>query len=136
MGRTLDMALLGRLQHFEKLTHAKAIDVVERNGYVFIVEETDIGKAIGRGGAMIKKLEQTMQRPVQIIAFSSDPVTFVRNLLYPICPKQITREGDEIVITDDSSQIKGRIIGRDRGNLTWVNTVVSRHFGHIKVNVV
>lgn len=136
MGRTIDMVLLGLLEHFETITHAKALDVVEHNGYVYIVERTQVGKAVGKGGIMIRRLEQTLKKPVRIVAFDSDAAKFLQNLLYPIKPKNITREGDTLIISDNSIQVKGRIIGRDKANIEWLTEMISRHFGPLQITVV
>ena len=135
MGRTFDVALLRLLQQFEKLTHAKAVDVVERDGLWFIVEETSMGKAIGRGGSTIQRLERIFKNPIRIVAYSSDPTVFVRNLLYPIQPKDVVCEGEALIISDPSAQVRGRIIGRDKANLQWLSTVLGRHFGRLHVEI-
>ncbi|HDQ59908.1 MAG TPA: NusA-like transcription termination signal-binding factor [Candidatus Woesearchaeota archaeon] len=72
---------------FEKTTKASVKDCIvdeQKNKITFVVNEGHIGMAIGRGGANIKKLEHRMNKKLEVIEFSKDPLKFLTNLLRPI----------------------------------------------------
>ena len=60
---TLDQNSFELMNVFEQRAHAKVVDVIEDgDNLVFIVQEGEIGKAIGKGGANIKKLKVALKR--------------------------------------------------------------------------
>ena len=101
----------------------------------FIVGIGELGKAIGKGGVNIKRVQQEFGKKIKIIEFRNDPVSFARNLIYPLKVEEIVLEGEEVLIKDNSKKIKGQIIGRDRSNLVFINKVMKRFF-NVEVKVV
>ena len=87
---TFDIVAMQYLQLFERFAGAPAKDCIAQENkhldtvqeqLLFVVDERDIGKAIGRQGANVKKLEQAFRKKVRIVAFSDDPCTFIQNLI-------------------------------------------------------
>lgn len=69
---------------FESLTNAGVKDcIVLPDRVVFIVNEGDMGLAIGKAGANVKKVEDAIGRKVDLIEYSKDPIQFLKNLLSP-----------------------------------------------------
>jgi N utilization substance protein A len=69
---------------FESITGVLAKDCIFNNkNAVFIVDEKNMGKAIGRGGQNIKRLQQITGRKVEIIGFSEEPQKFLKNIFHP-----------------------------------------------------
>jgi transcription termination/antitermination protein NusA len=70
---------------FESLTNAGVKDCVTMpDRVVFIVNEGDMGLAIGKAGANVKKVEDAIGRKIDLIEYSKDPIQFLKNLLSPI----------------------------------------------------
>jgi N utilization substance protein A len=49
-----------------------------------VVAEGQAGLAIGKGGVNIKKLEEKLNKRIEVIEFSADPVKFLTNVFRPI----------------------------------------------------
>lgn len=124
------------IQIFENVTRAKLKDCIDSERLMFIVEEIDIGKAVGKGGVNIKKLENMFKKKVVVIAFNNDVVRFVSNLLYPIKPKDVRKEENQVIIEGYDTKSKGLIIGRDKKNLNNIISIVKRYFDIEGIKVV
>ncbi|MBI2140600.1 NusA-like transcription termination signal-binding factor [Candidatus Woesearchaeota archaeon] len=121
----------------ERLTSAKVKDVVSGDGSLtFIIEEKDIGLAIGKQGINVRKLENALHKKIRMVAFSDDAASFVRNLLLPLQARDVSFENGAVVITGTDSGQKGLIIGRERKNLNALKDVLRRYFKVEDVRVV
>src|SRR3989344_3685478 len=79
---------------FEKITRARVKDcIIEDKKLIFIVNDQDLSKAIGKDGLNVKKIKNLTKKDIQIIGFSEDIVKFVSNLIYP-------NKADEIKFDD------------------------------------
>ena len=94
-----------------------------------------LGKVIGKNGENIKKLALKIKHKIRVIGFSDDIVKFVQNILYPLKGFEINREENKVIISTEDMKLKGKIFGRDRSNLKFVNEVVKRYFKDIEVIV-
>ena len=132
----LDPEILGLSSLMERVTRAKVKDCFrEEDTVYFIVFPGELGKAIGKGGSNIKKIQLQLGKQIKVIEFRNDPVSFTRNVLYPVKVEEIVLENDEVLIKDNNKKIKGQIIGRDRSNLNFINKIVKRFF-NVEVKVV
>lgn len=114
---------------FETLTRATLKDCFEFNERIyFVVNEKQIGKAIGKQGKNIKLLEKTINRKIKIIEFNPHIVQFINNLIYPLKVKDIEQQDDSIVITGGDTKTKGLLIGRNSQNLKRTEKIVKRYF--------
>ena len=114
---------------FESLTAAKVKDCIVNEQILFIVNENDMGKAIGKHGSNVKRIENMMKKKIRLVEFNDNIAQFVQNLIYPIKAKEIKEENGIVSIYCDDVKSKGMLIGRDRHNINFVNDVVKRHFG-------
>ena len=123
---------------FESLTRAKLKDcfVDDLKQTVFVVEENQIGKAIGRGGSNVKRLESVLKRKVRIIEFNSDLITFIKNLIYPIQAKGIEELDGTITIQSPDLQSRGMLIGRNAQYLRNFERTVKRYFEIKEIKVI
>ena len=131
-----DQNTLATILLFEKVTRAKVKDCILHNGFVFVVAEGEIGKAIGKHGANVRKLEGLLKKKVKVVEFHSDVSVFVRNLISPLEAASISEEGGVVSIAGKDGISKGKLIGRDRKNLTFISDVVNRYFKMEEVRVV
>ena len=121
---------------FESLTAAKIKDCIVNEQILFIVNENDMGKAIGKHGSNIKRIENLMKKKIRLVEFNEDIAQFVQNLIYPIKAKEIKEEEGVVNIYLSDAKSKGIVIGRDRHNITFIDSVVKRHFDIDEIKVI
>ena len=131
-----DSDLIKLMTMFESMTGAKVKDCILNENLIFVVEEGEMGKAIGRNGSNIKRIESRFKKRIKLIEFSNDAVKFVRNMLYPVEVIDINLESEVITIHGKDTSSKAMIIGRDRQNINHLIEIVKRHFGIKDIKVV
>ena len=121
---------------FESMTGAKVKDCVSDDKLVFIIEENEMGKAIGKNGANIKRIEKALKRKIKLAEFSNDVAQFIRNMTYPAEITEIKKEDDGIIIQGKDVNSKAMLIGRERQNLNHLKDIVRRYFNIKEIKVV
>jgi len=125
----IDQEAMRLSSYFERVTRAHVKDCFrEEETVFFVVAPGELGKAIGKGGTIIKRVQQDIGKKVRVIEHQSDPCNFVRNIIYPIRVEAIVEEEGSVVIKDDDRKKKGQIIGRSGSNLILINRIVGRFF--------
>lgn len=128
---TYDMETIGYINLFERLTGARAKDCfAEEEKLVFVVNEGEAGKAIGKNGEKARELSAKLKKQIKIIEFKQDPVEFLKTLLYPVKAKEVTAVDDKIIIKTHNIKEKGQIYGREKTNLKRVQDLFSKYFPH------
>ena len=129
----LTVESIAQINLFEQVTGANVKDCISREGILyFIIEEGSIQKAV-RG---LKKIENLLKKQVLIIGHSEDLNKFILNLIYPEKPDTIKQEGKIVVIEVADTKVKGRIFGRSRERLIWINELVKKYFDVEEVRVI
>lgn len=129
-----DTKLIGYVTTFENYTKARVKDCFFLgNELVFIVNEGNLGKAVGKSGSTVQRLSKQFRHRLRVIEFSNDPPTFIRNLLYPLKGYEVSLEGEQLIVKASDSRIKGKIYGRDRENLKWMNGLLKNYFKNLKL---
>lgn len=128
--------LMKFMQLFESLTRAKLKDCIENEQLIFIVEENEIGKAIGKGGSNVRRLEGLLKKKIKIVEFSSDIKQFIRNFVMPLQVANINEENNIITIFGPDTKTKGLLIGRERKNLENLKDIARRYFEIEDIKVV
>ena len=125
----LDQRLIGYITTFENITGAnvKNIFVVE-GGIVFVVGEGEAGKAIGKKGKNILRLNRIMGKKIKVIGYSEDLGVFVKNVIDPLKVDEVEVEGGKVVLKVKDVSVKGKIIGRNGKNLKFLNELVKMYF--------
>jgi len=126
----LDLKTIQNINLFEKVTNAKVKDCIFREGLVFIVDEGQVQKAL-KG---IRKVSSLLKQDVKVIGFSSEPEKFVRNLIYPV-RANIEAKDMEVIVSVEDARMKGKIFGREKSNLMWINSLVGKYFKGFSVRV-
>jgi len=124
------------MQLFENLTRAKLKDCIADDKLIFIVEENEIGKAIGKGGSNVRRLEDLLKKKIKIAEFNPDIKQFIRNFIMPLQAKDITEENNIVTITGPDTKTKGLLIGREGKNLENLKDIVKRYFSVEDIKVV
>ncbi len=128
-GETLKLMSL-----FESLTRTRLKDCFTDNNdmMTFVVMNGEIGKAIGKNASNVKKLESMLNRKIKIVEFNSERVGFIRNLVNPIRPRNITENEGIITIESSDSKSRGLLIGRNASNLRNFETIAKKYYPEIK----
>lgn len=113
---------------FESVSGAKVKDCIANEKLTFIVEENEMGRAIGKNGATIKRLESMLKKKIRLVEFSNDILQFVKNIAHPIDLQNIKKEEGTITITLKDTGAKAMLIGRERQNINHLSDIVKRYF--------
>jgi transcription termination/antitermination protein NusA len=126
--------LLAHMKIFSRITHASLKDSFEYdNTLYFIVEVGQIGKAIGKGGSVVRDLQQKFKRRIRVVEYNQDATKFVSNLIYPIKADVRAEEG-KIIISCERAK-RGQLIGRDAKNLNMLKLAAQRYFNVSDITV-
>ncbi len=132
-----DMALMKYMHLFESLTGSTLKDcILNDSQIIFIVNENEIGKSIGKKGSNVKRLEKVLKKKIKIVEFSDDVVQFVYNLLLPMKVKDITNDNGSILIVGGDVKTRGQLIGRNGRNLEVLKNIITRYFKIESIKIV
>ncbi|MBS3105058.1 NusA-like transcription termination signal-binding factor [Candidatus Woesearchaeota archaeon] len=120
---------------FESMTGAKVKDCITNEKIIFIIGENDMGKAIGKNGANIKRMENKLRKKVKLVEFSSDVLQFVKNIVYPAEILDVRQENEGIIIHAKDTHARAMLIGRERKNINHLSGIVRRHFDIKEIKV-
>lgn len=124
-----DAGAMKFMSSFEFVTHANIKDLVVNNDLLlFIVKQGEIGKAVGPKGANVKRLEKMFKKKIKIVEFSSEPVNFIKNLVYPLKVSDVSEDEGIYIIAPVDSKTRSLLIGKNACNLRFYESVVKRHF--------
>ncbi|KXA95022.1 hypothetical protein AKJ65_02785 [candidate division MSBL1 archaeon SCGC-AAA259E19] len=118
---------------FEELTGVTPRDFVESgNGsiYTFVVDEGDMGKAIGKNGRNIQKVRQKMDEKVNVVEYSDNPKKFLENIFSSVEIQDIEIVEDEdgkVAVVDVDESEKGKAVGRNGWNIERARKLSNRH---------
>ena len=121
---------------FESMTGAKVKDCIANERLMFIIEENEMGKAIGKNGANIKRMESMLKKKIRLVEFSSDVLQFVKNMIYPVEALEIKNEENIVTIHGKDTSSKAMLIGRERQNINHLSDIVKRYFDVKEIKVV
>lgn len=130
---------------FEKITKAKLRDCFEdkHSLLVFVVEQGELRKALGKNVANVKKLEALLNRRIRVIEHYNDITNFIKSLIFPMKVKDIdvgNYENDPenaiITIVAENTKTRGLIIGRNATNLRNYEFIVKKYFPLKEIKVI
>lgn len=124
-----DLELIGYITTLENISGAKVKDAfIDKNGIlVFIINQGEIAKAIGKKGINIKRLSMLLKKKVKLIEFNENVLEFIKNCIQPL-QAVVTTQNEIITIEAPDTTTKAKLIGRDRQNLNALKELVNRHF--------
>jgi N utilization substance protein A len=133
-----DTDLLKIMALFENVTHSKLKDsFFDREKLVFLVDDGELEKALGKNKTNVVKLEKMLNRKIKIVEFSPDRMTFIKNYLAPLKVVDIKEEeGDLITITGPDTKTKGLMIGIKAQNLRNLEKITGKYFPIKEIKVV
>ena len=126
------------LNAFQNISNATAKDcLVQENQVVFLVKEGQMGLAIGKNGATIKKLELALKKKIELFEHKKDAATFVQNA-FPKTAFQGMEEKDEegkktLKISIDFEN--RRKLLRDTGKIKRLKELAKRNYGLDEIRI-
>ena len=127
--------LMKYISLFESVTGAKVRDCIVNEDVIFVVHENEMGRAIGKQGSNIKRIEGILKKKIRLLESSNDVSQFVQNLIYPIRAKEIKEEDGLVTIYGNDTKTRGMLIGRDKHKINSINDIVKRYFKIKEVKV-
>jgi N utilization substance protein A len=120
---------------FENISGASVKDCIideEQGRAIFIVNQGQVGVAIGRGGRNIHTLEKMTGKKHEIIEYSEDPVQFIKNALKPAMVREVRVteriDGKTIAVVTVNPKDKGIAIGKNGKNAERLRFLAKRYF--------
>ena len=136
---TFDTETLGYIRLFEERTGARVKDCFEaEDKLVILVHPGDVHKAVGPGGVLVDRLKGMLKKEIQVVEWSDDAETLVKNIFYWYSPKQVDfgpkGKGRHATVTVDPAW-KARAIGKAGKNLKVARAILLRHSDVVSVSV-
>ena len=120
---------------FETITSATVKDCIideEHDKVTFLVKKGDMGLAIGKRGSTIAKMQNKVDKSIEIIEHSDDPGEFIKNLLSVAKVNSIefstNAKGNKIATLDVDSKTKRSTIGKNGYNIRRARQFAKRQF--------
>lgn len=132
----LDSDSMKLMTIFESMTGARIKDCIANDKLIFVVEENDMAKAIGKNGFNIRKMESRLNKKIKLVEFSSDLLQFIRNMAYPAEVLGIEQEEGTVTIHGKDTSSKAMLIGREHQNINHLTNIVRRYFDVKEIKVV
>jgi len=116
---------------FENMTRAKILDCIqEEERLVYVVKQGDMGLAIGKNGENINRVKKALDKPIELVEYSEDPVTFIKNAFGPVSVSSVnltSKNGKRLAYVEVPNKEKGLAIGRNGKNIEKVKMLARRH---------
>lgn len=123
---------LGYFSVFESVTHVMPADYVESENFmIFVVNQLQLGKSIGKGGVNIERLSRMFKKKVIAVADSDDPEVFLKNFLKNVSVLGIeTRDvmGENAMIITVDEKDRGIAIGRSGERIKALKEFMKKKF--------
>ncbi len=134
-----DMRLIAQ---FENLTGAGARDCVvdEKFGRIlFVINPGEMGLAIGKKGASVKKASDAFGKKVEVVEYNPDKVQFLRNCFLPVQIQVVTfeqdKDGAEVAYIEVQPEDRGLAIGKEGRNIIKAKKLAFRQFDLVNVEL-
>ena len=120
---------------FQSVTSVTARDCVvddKMDRVIFVINKTQMGLAIGKGGATIKQLQNVVARKVELVEYSDDVSEFIGNILNSSMINEIRiderSDGTRQALVVVDAKKKGIVVGREGRNAEKARLLAKRYF--------
>ena len=127
---------------FESISGASVKDcIIDEEGgrAIFIVNPGQVGIAIGKAGRNIHTLERMTGKKHEIIEYSEDPATFIKNALKPAAVREVRitekTDGKKMAVVTINPKDKGVAIGKNGKNAERLRFLAKRYFDIQNVSI-
>ncbi len=132
-----DKDILNLMKSFENITHSRLKDcIVEEDKLIFVVNDGELRKALGRNAENVKKLYNALKKKIKIVEYSDDKLKLVKNFIHPLKVDNVREEDEFIILESEDTKVKGLIIGRAAQNLRKLENHIRRYFDVKEIKVV
>lgn len=122
-----DMETIQIITLFEDKTKTRVKDCVsEEKSLYFVVDNSKVGKAVGKGGENIRQLQRMTGKRVFILGFTENPRDFIKNVIPSVTDVEIDGEGASVTVPRAEKAV---VIGKDRKNINRVRFMLSHLYG-------
>ena len=116
---------------FENITKTHVRDCMEtEDKLVFVVDPGQANRAVGKGGEHVIRMKNTTGKNIQVVEYSDDPETFIKNVFYNYSVQSVVLENRGTIVhatVTVDPKVKGRAISKNGRNLKIARDLVSRH---------
>jgi len=116
---------------FESLTGATVVDCVkEENTLGFLVKKGDMGRAIGKQGANIEKVRQSVGRSVLIVEEGDNQQEFMKKLFEPVRLHKIQfkeNDGEKNAVIEVDKKDRRKVLGSEGMRIKIARQLARRH---------
>ena len=133
---------LSLMSMFQGMTGATARDVVvdeKRDRVIFVIAPGQMGLAIGKDGASVKKIERAVHKPVEVVEWADDVEGLIRNALGAKYVQEIRvsdrLDGTKGIVVIVDSRKKGAVLGLGGKNAEKVRLLARRYFDVSNVQI-
>ncbi len=131
----LDPEVMGLSSVMESISNVHVKDCFKDGEMVyFIVETGEMGRALGKAGLNVKRVQEELGKRVKVIEYNEDVERFVRNVIAPLNVERVVLQESVLILQDSNKKTKSLLIGRESKNLTLINRAVRRFF-NVEVKV-
>ncbi len=129
------------ISQFESLTGAGSRDCVvdDRNErLIFVINPGDMGLAIGKKGASIKKASEVMGKKIEVVEYNSNMEQFLKNCFLPAQVTSILFEGEDdqqTATVEVRDEDRGIAIGKEGKNIFKAKKLALRQYNIADVQI-
>jgi transcription termination/antitermination protein NusA len=134
---------LGLMSMFQNISGATVRDCVidtKMERVIFIVGQGEMGLAIGKSGATIKKVQEAIGKQVELVEWSDDAKQFIMNSLNPQYITEIRMsekaDGTKSATVVVEQKRKGALLGKEGRNAEKARLLARRHFSVETIHIV
>jgi N utilization substance protein A len=130
------------ISQFERLTGAGSRDCIiddRNNRLIFVINPGEMGLAIGKSGASIKKASDVMGKKIEVVEYSTNPEQFIRNCFLPA---QVTgidfedQDDGQVAYIEVRDEDRGIAIGKEGKNIFKAKQLAQRQHNIADVQLV
>lgn len=131
------------LSLFQSVTSADARDCIldeKMERVIFVVNKGQMGMAIGKGGSNIKQLQNVINKRIELVEHSDQPVEFVKNIFNSNMIHEVKindrLDGTKQALVVVDTKKKGLVVGKEGRNVEKARMLVKRYFNITHVLVI
>jgi transcription termination/antitermination protein NusA len=133
---------LSLMAMFQGMTGATARDCVvdeKQNRLIFVIQKGQMGLAIGKDGASVKKIERAVRKPVEVVEWSDDVCELLKNALGARYVQEVRLsdrdDGTKGVVVVVDPRRKGAALGLGGRNAEKARMLAKRYFDISSVQI-